>query len=290
MTDERLIISGNGVPRPNPALPHDSPAELPEFRGDLFARRVVSYLLGQMSEEESEQFEEDCLSQENWPSQVKLVEEDLIEAYIHDELKTEERELFERNYLTTEARQEYVKVAAALLHQICARDAVVDRPVVKREGETWAARLRSFWKGSSRGLRVASALAAAVIIVGGLWLFLARVRAPRVIATLSLTSSVSNRSEGAETRPIRLPPDAEALKVSLALPAHAAPAQRYHVELDNSDGETIPLAVEGQDAQAVSVLIPTSRLPRGQYALTLIAIGDDGTEQPVSGTYFFTVE
>jgi hypothetical protein len=290
MTDERLVIGENGVPRPNPALPDEPPEGEPEhFTGELFARRVISYLLGQMSEEESERFEDECFAQRTWPSHIELVEEDLIDAYLHEELPPEQRELFVRNYLTTEARQERVKTAAALLRQVCEPNALADPPVAKREKVKWAERLKAFWDG--HGLRAVSAVAVLVIIVGGSWLYLTRVRPPRAIATLRLTSNFINRSEGGESHTIKLPPDADALRVFLTLPEGATPAPRYRVELDDEDGETMPLAVEGQDAQAVSVLLPASRLSRGQqYALTLFALRGDGTEQPVYGSYVFAVE
>jgi hypothetical protein len=292
MTDERLIIDGNGIPRPNPLLSEELPKDEPEdVKGEPFARRVVSYLLGQMPEEETEQFEDECFGQKSWPSQVKLVEEDLIDAYLHDEMQPEHRRLFERNYLTTAARQERVMVAAALLRQVCEPEPVVERPVVVREGETWAERLKAFWRGGGQGLRAATAAAALVVLLGAAWLYVARVRPPRVVATIRLTSAVINRSEGVEVDTVKLSPDADALRVFLTLPDRAAPAPRYRVELDDEEGETVPLAVEGQDARAVSVLIPASRLSRGQqYALTLFPLGDDGTEQSAYGSYVFAVE
>jgi hypothetical protein len=290
MTDERFIYDKSGVPRPNPALPEESPEEEPEqFRGEPFARRIVSYLLGQMSEEEAEQFEEECFAQKYWPSQISLVEDDLIDAYLQDELTPEQRALFERNYLTTWARQERVRVAAALLRQVWVCDAV-EPPVVVSKGVTWAERLKDFWGRRTWVLRAASMVAALVIVVGGAWLYLSRVRTPRSIATLTLTSSVVNRSEGVRASTIKLAPDADALRVFLTLPERATPAPRYRAELDNEDGETVALDVEGQDGHAVSVLIPTSLLSRKQYAVTLFAVTDDGAEQPVYGTYFFNVE
>src|SRR3712207_2724086 len=175
MTDERLIYGESGVPRPNPALPEEPPEEGAEhLAGEPFTRRVVSYLLGQMSEEESEKFEDECLAQERWPSQVGLVEDDLIDAYLQDELPPEQRALFERNYLTTEARQERVKVAAALSRQVCEREGV-GQPAAVREGDTsWLGRLKAFWGGSAWGLRTASAVAALVVVAGVAWLYLGR--------------------------------------------------------------------------------------------------------------------
>lgn len=292
MLDERFIIGENGVPRPRPALPGPPDDEEPEhLRAEPFARRVVSYLLGQMSKAESELFEDECFAQKNWPSQVHLVEEDLIDEYLHDELTPEQRRLFERNYLTTKARQERVRGAAMLLRHTCEPEPAPDIPVVAREGgKKWDERLKAFWGGRSWGLRAASIVATLVIVTGGAWLYLSRVRAPRAIATLRLSSGVMNRSESVQARTVKLSPDAAALNVFLMLPERATPASRYRVELDNQSGDTFPLAVEGQDAQSVWVLIPASRLPRGMYALTLFIIGDDGVEQPVYGSYVFAVE
>jgi hypothetical protein len=293
MTDERFIIGENGIPRPNPALPEEPPEQEPEqFRGESFARRVASYLLGQMSEEESEQFEDECFEQKSWPSQIKLVEDDLIDAYLHKELPPAQRQLFEQNYLTTEARQERVRVAAALLRQVCERDTLVELSGNSaREGNTWAERLKAFWLGGGKGLRVASALALLIVVVGGSWLYLSRVRPPRAVATQILTSTIVNRSPGGAPQTIKLPPDADALIVPLALPDHAPRAPHYRVELDDVEGETMNLTVEGQDAQTVSVLIPAARLSRGQqYVLTLFPLGEDREEQPGYGTYTFVVE
>ena len=291
MIDERFIIGEDGIPRPNPTLPEEPPEDEPaELTGEPFARRVTSYLLGQMSEEEAERFEDECFARESWPSQLRLVEEDLIDAYLHDEMRPEQRRLFEQNYLTTEARQERVRVAAALLRQVCESDAAVEQPVVEQEGETWAERLKAFWGGHSWGLRAASAAAVIVILVAGTWLYFSRARSPRIVATLRLTSNFINRSESVEAGTIKLPADADALRVLLVLPDRATPVSRYRAELENEDGETVPLAAEGQDARTVSVLIPASRLPRGQYALTLFAVRGDGQEQPVYGIYTFSVE
>ncbi|HEV7893861.1 MAG TPA: hypothetical protein VGP08_24805 [Pyrinomonadaceae bacterium] len=292
MTDERFIIGENGIPRPNPALPGGPPEQEPErFAGEPFARRAASYLLGEMSEEESERFEDECFEQRSWPSQIALVEEELIDAYLHDEMPAEQRRLFEQNYLMTEARQERVSVAATLLRRVCRTDgAIVETPSVTREGGTWAGRLKAFWGGRAWGLREAAAAAAIVILVGGAWLYFSRTRPPRVVATLKLTGNVINRSGGAAADTVKLPPDADALRVILVLPERATPVPRYRAELENEDGETVPLPAEGQEAGTVSVLIPASSLPRGQYALMLFAVGGDGQEQPVYGTYTFIVD
>src|SRR5882724_9609551 len=80
--------------------------------------RIIAYLLEELPEEDLEQFEDDCFVQENWPAQIELVEEELIDSYLRNELDSERRKRFEQNYLTTQARHDRVSIAAALLRHI----------------------------------------------------------------------------------------------------------------------------------------------------------------------------
>jgi hypothetical protein len=108
---------------------------------------------------------------------------------------------------------------------------------------------------------------------------------------LSLTISVNNnRAEGTQASRVRLPLNADALKISLNLPAASAPPAHYRVELLNDRGESKFLEIAGKDAQSISVIIPAKQLVRGQYALHLFATNPDGTERRLNGSYFFTVE
>jgi methionine-rich copper-binding protein CopC len=253
-------------------------------------KRIIAYLLEELPEDDLERFEDECLAQESWPAQISLVEEDLIDAYLRNELTLDRRQHFERNYLTTQARQERVSMAAALLRHIdecnaSPKPAVVAPPTVL----TWAERFRAFWSSQAWGLRAAAAFAIVAVMAGALWLFVPA-PSPRTFATLTLTISNSNRAEGAQAGKVKLPLNAEALKVSLTLPQQSPPAERYRVELENDNGETRSVEVVGKDAESVLVVIPAAQLARGQYALKLFAIKTDGAEQRINGTYFFIVE
>jgi hypothetical protein len=182
-------------------------------------------------------------------------------------------------------------MAAALHMQVCEIEAVSNPAVVVAPEEgRWGKRIKSFWGGQAFALRAAYAVAALVIAVGGAWLYLSRVRQPLTVASLELTSSFIKRSEAQQARTIKLSPDAGALRVVLKLPNNAVPTSRYRVEFEAESGEPTPLEVAEQDAQSVSVVIPASKLPSGDYALTLFAFNADGTQQPVHGTYIFTVK
>lgn len=253
--------------------------------------RIIAYLLGELPEEESEQFEDECFAQESWPAQISMGEEDLIDAYLRDELTREQRQHFEQRYLTTQARQERVIMAAALLRHVDERrPASQTTSAVETAAPTWAERFRVFRNSQSRALRAAASLGVITILAGILWLSFFRAPSPRTFATLNLRHSVSNRAESVQAGKITLPFKADALRITLTLPEHLPPAVRYRVELENEDGKTQPLEVAGQDTQSVSVVMAAHQLERGMYALNLFTIDTAGTERPVSGSYFFTVE
>jgi methionine-rich copper-binding protein CopC len=252
--------------------------------------RIIAYLLEELPEEELERFEDECFAQESWPNEINLVEEDLIDAYLRNELTPERRQRFERNFLTTEARQERVSMAAALLRQVDEYNAASQTVVAVPPAEpTWTERFRAFWSSQTWTFRTATAIAIVAVITGALWFF-SRTPSPRTFATLTLTISNSNRAEGAQAGEVKLAPDVEALKISLTLPQQSPPAARYRVVLENNNGETKSAEVAGNDAQSVLVVIPAAQLARGQYALKLFAIKPDGTEQRINGSYFFIVE
>jgi len=248
--------------------------------------RIIAYLLEELPEADLERFEDDCFAQKRWPTQVRLVEEELIEAYLRNELTPERRQRFERNYLNTEARKERVSRAAGLLRLI---DESLAHPI-RPAGVIWMERFRAFWGGETWGLRAAALIAIVTVIAGALWLFIFRPPSAPTFATLTLTISSNTRAEGPQAGKISLPPAAHALKISLTLPQGAPQASRYRVELESNDGVTKSVEVSEEDAQSVSVVIPAAQLARGQYALKLFAIKADGTEQRINGSYFFIVE
>jgi methionine-rich copper-binding protein CopC len=254
--------------------------------------KIIAYLLKELPEEELEQFEDECFAQESWPTEVNLVEDDLIDTYLREELTQERRGRFERNYLTTEARQERVLIAAALLRHVDKNNRADQVAVAPRsQGLTWAGRFSAFWRSQSWVFQTSSALGLVAIITGALWLSLSHAPSPRTYATLTLSISISNnRAEGIQVGKVKLPLSASDLRISLKLPERLPPAARYRVELEDENGVVKPLEMAGQDAQSVSVVIPAAQLTRGQYALKLFALKADGSEERINGSYFFAVE
>lgn len=248
--------------------------------------RTTAYLLNELSEHEAEQFEEQCFAQAEWPdAELSAAEEDLILAYVKDELSPERKRLFEENYLKTEARIERVLLARSFLEVVC----TADQPKL-----TLSERLSGFWKSLVFAPRFAVLRFAAIVLVFGLittlsW-FAFRTRAPQTFAQLSLTISTDTRAVSGQARKVKLPLEEDALKISLALPESRTPGATYRVQWEDVKGPRESLNVEKQDTDSISVVIPAGKLARGQYVLKLFRKDPAGTEERVPGNYLFIAE
>jgi anti-sigma-K factor RskA len=258
--------------------------------------QIRQYLLGNLSKDIQQQVEERLLVEDSFFEELLFSEEELMDDYINGELSADDRLKFEQHFLSTPERQQKLRFALALSRYASHAAENADpesaeaHRIVPPDKPSWAERFRAFWSGQTPAFRAAVALSLLAIIAGTLWLSLRR-PSPRTFATLTLTISVNdNRGAGVQASKVPLALNADALKISLKLPARLPQAARYRVELVNANGETKPLEITGQDAQSVSVVIRADELARGQYALKLFATHADGAEQRVSGSYFFTVE
>jgi anti-sigma factor RsiW len=270
------------------------------LKQSITEERIIAYLLGELPVEEAERFEDECFTGENWPGQLNLAEEDLIDEYLRGTLTPERRLRFEENYLTTDARVERVRMAAALLRHVDSHDASANvarvksatptaPPPEKHKRETWFGAL---WGGRTLVPRAAMSFALLLIVVAGAFVIYSRIppRNHPTFVMVALTPTNAERGAGAEPTKVKLPEDAGALRVALTPPEGLTPTARYRVELDNGEGKTESLEAEGQDAHSVSVVIPAVNLSRGTYALRLFAVNAEGVEQRVKGSYLFSVE
>ena len=253
--------------------------------------RITAYLLGELTDEESARFEEQCFAREEWPAEVSLAEDDLIDAYLQGELTAERRRLFEQNYLTTGERCRRVATAAGFLRHVGSLGANKDvAPEPARQ--SWAARFNAFLGSGNWALRAGLAFGVVVLIAGAVWVLRSRTASPRAVATLTLTlSDEATRAEGVRAPRVSLPADADTLRIHLKLPDPSlARAARYRAELVDEEGGASPAPAALGDSESVTVDLPAARLQRGQYALRLFTSGPDGAEQRVRGSYYFIVE
>src|SRR5215213_9289763 len=244
-------------------------------------RNTTAYLLQELTEEEAERFEEQCFAQEEWPDELASAEQELIDAYLRNELPRDRRRRFEKNYLTTDARKARVLTAESFLHVLS--------PAPPPKVTFWE-QLQAFWQ---RPLvpQATVAILVLAISIGVLGpRFMREGRSPQTFTDINLAMSSSDRSTGVQTAKVALPLTTDALKIHLKLPEQSAGAAGYRVEWGNVNNSLGDLKIESQDAQSVVVVIPAAKLSPEKYVLTLFTINRDRTEQRVSGNYYLTAE
>jgi hypothetical protein len=252
---------------------------------ELTDERITAYLLGELTEREAEQFEEQCFAQPEWPvGELDSAEDDLIEAYLHNELTPDRHRRFEEKYLTTAARQERVLLARSFLCVACSADP---------PNPSWFDQFRRSWNVQWVIPKYATLLAILILsVVLFVWSW-NRPSTPRTFADINLVSFTSARGAKETANPITekvtLPLGADALRISLTLPEPTPAGATYSVEWENVKGLLKTLPIESQDAKSIKVVIPANDLAPGQYTLKLVRKKDGEIEQRI-GAYFFNVE
>ena len=242
---------------------------------------IRRYLLGQLPDSDREEIERDLMADEGFFAEFLILEDELADEYVNDCLTPDERANFERHFLATPERQESLQFAQALDRYVTDHAPAPD--VMPRPPA-------GLLSSQNRFVRCAAVIALLAILAGGLWFLWPRQTSPQTFATLNLSTSLNTRDGGAQGPKVRLPLGKDALRISLTLPNPPPPAVGYRVQLFDGNDESRPLKILGHDAQSVVVEIPVTQLRIGQYALNLLAIKADGSEQRVSGSYYFTVE
>jgi hypothetical protein len=87
-------------------------------RRPIDEKLMTDFLLGNLPEEEIERLDELSLSDDEFVSQLQLVDNDLVDAYVRGELSGTTLTQFKSNYLKSPKRQEKVAFAEALQKQI----------------------------------------------------------------------------------------------------------------------------------------------------------------------------
>ena len=230
------------------------------------------------------------MTEETFLDDLALAEGELIDDYVGGRLGAAEREEFERHFLTTDVRRRQLRFAQALGRYA---DEQAPAPAASvRPAPGWVERFRALWGSLTPVPRGALALACVAVVAFALWLALpGGPREPRTFVALALAAGSGVRAgDGAEVPPVRLPLGADALKLELALPAGAEPAASYRAELVTSKGRAEGVGVAGREGRTVTVVVPESKLARGEYAVRLYAVGADKAERQVGDSYLFKVE
>src|SRR2546423_7598348 len=234
-------------------------------------QEMREYLLGGLSHEVLRRVEERLMTEDGFFEELLLVEEELMDEYVGGQLSSDERRRFERHFLSTPERHGQLRFAQALSRYVSNSSAKSETESPEAQDEsaraqrlaptpepTWAERFRAFWGNRTWALRTAAALAVVVVLAGAFWLLRPRTTPPQTFATLTLSASMSNRAEGVQAAKVKLPLNADALRIFLTLPEGSAPAARYRAELLSENGETKSFEATAEDSRSVSLVIPAA--------------------------------
>ena len=275
---------------------------------------MLRYVLGELSDTEQEQFEEEYFADPQLFQQLQEARNDLMDSYVRDELPAAQRARFEQYFLASPRRRERVELARALAQE----QATTSRTVARTEHSLQ----RSGWFT----LRPAWIFAAAMILLlFGMFWFLRSQKTPApsianhtpvlpsatarvsstavapapsptprrsplphkpVIATFAL-SPVLVRDNN-ETQLLIIPATTEIVHLQLELEAQRA--VRYQARLRTPEGTEI-LRVRGLTVQSTSqgpriVLSVAARLLRNMDYIVQL---EGATGNPVD-RYYFRVE
>ncbi len=260
--------------------------------------RVRRYLLGQLTEPETEALEAEYFARAEALEQVWGVENDLVDAYVAGELEAGERAAFEAHYLASPLHRDRVASARAL------REAIAGAPRVAAP--------------RARPLMPWLALAAGILLILGAWWVLVRPEPPREIVTQAQptpTAAPSAESDGPPTP--QAPPVARAaFAVSLpsvllrggpGAPTFRIPAGAEEVAITLTggppegiaDGTRLPFAIATVEGATVArghvrstahglgvARVGAGRLPPGDY---ILSVGSDTEGDGPVRRYYFRV-
>jgi hypothetical protein len=125
------------------------------MRSDALDERLRRYVLGTLSEPECDAIEREYFLQADALDRVTAAEDDLIDDYLSTALSRDEREQFERHYLSTPCHRRRVAVARAI------RAAASARSLEKRAS-------------INRWLAAAAVAASLAAVAGGSWMLRSR--------------------------------------------------------------------------------------------------------------------
>lgn len=123
---------------------------------------ITDYLLGAASQTDTERLDKMSLTDGHFATQLQVVEDDLVDAYVHGELSGELLSRFKSHYLASPRRQERVKIARSFVEFV---DRAATPSAVERQ-ESSKNSWRRFFVMPSFALQWGFAALAVVFLIG----------------------------------------------------------------------------------------------------------------------------
>jgi hypothetical protein len=277
--------------------------------------KFKTYLLGTSSEPERTAIDRSLLTDGGEFELFLLAEDELIEAYIQQELSPVERTQFEQCFLLADPeRQQKLRLALAL-HRY-ANDAAKSLPDKVRAAKVkaavastaaepwWAVFRRPVWQLAMAGGVLVVALVGVRVyfnptessqIAHGSpspTLTVTPTTVPRGTAVLSVQLLPGRtRAIGTRDPQVELLPDTGTLNFMLGLSSDSYSSYDVILIVDDEEGQKLagPFKPQTtQDGNYVIVSVPVSMLGKGEHRIKLAGVTPNGIEQ--AGVYYFTIK
>ncbi len=263
---------------------------------------LARYLLGELTEPAKARIEKQVLGDDTTFDRLLSAEDDLIDAYVRDELSAGERQRFEARFLVSTERRARVEFARTLKARVDEPAAELCPPELARRR---AARL-PWWPRLARALamprpRLPLALAASLlVVVAATWLagrggeherrLAEQPAAPRPLVVAFVLAPGSRGAAGPPR--LSLPPEAETVELQLDLEGVEG-YSRFRARLLSLAGEQIWSrsdleAVVVELGSSVALAVPAAVLRQGHYVLTLEGFPPSGRPEEIA-VYDFEV-
>ncbi len=92
-----------------------------EMKNRVHSGEIFEYLLGRLAPDRVEEIEQRILTDDDFHQEVEASENELLDQYVHQELDSEARRLFQNNFLTSDLRRRKLQFALALKKKIEAK-------------------------------------------------------------------------------------------------------------------------------------------------------------------------
>jgi hypothetical protein len=249
-----------------------------------------------LAPEDSPALEEELLFNSDSYEELSIVEDELVDEYLHDELSPSDRQSFESHFLLAPEHQEKLRFARALQKRVAAEEAL---PVQEDSQQAGYAAVRvpqtpekkrplfSFLPFQRPAVSYAFATAILLVVVGVFWTAWrnsGKPTSPGNVFAVTLTPGLTRGDSEAPNR-ILIPAAADTLRLQLPLAENRY--QSYEAVLLDADDRTLTtkdqLKVGSVNGQTVVVFdVAANLIPPGDYRVKLSGNAVSGVPESVA--------
>lgn len=253
---------------------------------------IREYLLGQLSSEDREQFEEQLLIDGELYEELVILEDELVDEYLREELSTSDRRSFESSFLASPEHQEKLNFARALRKYVSAKTveqgegaSIAQQPRDLNSSEPSQKSRNKFFLFRPTFAYAMAAAAIALVVLGAWFMMRQSTDEPRNMLAVELSPGLT-RDGGIKS--VRFASEHDGLQLRLGLPTNQGGP--FQAVLQDAAGETlltqVNLNTQLVDGQPVVILVlPRNRLSQGEYRIILTK----SSTQNTVATYSFRV-